>query len=308
MVRLCLPVVIGWLLTSACALGAEASPDDLQAAIRKSAEQFEKSYAARDIKTLAGLFTPEAEYVDATGVVFHGREAISNEFAAVFSATPPGTLSIDVFSIRPIAAGVVVEDGLTVFRPQAEGPATLQRYTATHVRQTDGTWLLASVRELAAPVVSPHDRLQPALGWLTGHWRQESHGSVVDTNWAWSNDGSFLIGEFSARQPTGEALAGTHRIGWDAERGQFRSWVFSSDGGSADGWWSAADDGAWSLRLNGVDSDGSRQAATVTYQRDGGDALVITQSERVVDGESLPGFSNRVVRQPPAPVREAAAR
>lgn len=288
-------------------MAADVDPAALQKSLVESAERFSKAFAERDAKAMAALFTPQAEYVDATGLVFHGREAIEAEFAASLEVEPPGTLSIEIISIRPVAEGIVVEDGVTTFQSEGEGPTASTRYTATHARQEDGTWLMASVRELESAEISPHDRLL-ALDWLVGAWRQESDGTVVDTEWKWSDDGNFLVSQFSSTQTTGESLNGVHRVGWDGERKQFRSWVFNSNGGSAEGWWTPGFEGEWSVALTGTDPAGARMSTRVTYDRDGSDALVITVDQRVLAGESLPTLSSRVVRQPPAPAKQAASR
>ncbi|HUQ69449.1 MAG TPA: SgcJ/EcaC family oxidoreductase [Planctomycetaceae bacterium] len=283
---------------SMCA--AEPESAALQKTVAQSAEQFTKAFAERDAKALGQLFTPEAEYVDSDGTVFHGRKAIEAEYAASFAVDPPGTLSIDLVSIRPIAAGVVVEEGVTTFRPQEGGPSRQGRYTATHVKQVDGNWLLASVRELGSASVAAHDRLE-SLAWLIGRWREEVGGSVVNTEWTWSDDGNFLISEFSVRESRDRSWKGTHRVGWDAERKQFRSWVFDSSGGSAEGWWNRHDDDTWSINLSGVDAEGVRLSSRLSYASDGTDAIVVSQEQRMRGGVSLPGFVHRIVRQPPAP-------
>jgi hypothetical protein len=124
---------------------------------------------------------------------------------------------------------------------------------------------------------------------------------VVKTSWKWSDDGVALTAAFTTRDPEGVVRSGTHRIGWDAERKQFRSWIFDSTGGFADGWWSPGADGTWSVRLTGVDAAGERIAATLTYSADGPDNLTIGQHDRTRGGEGLPAIETRVVRAPPAP-------
>lgn len=272
----------------------------LQTALAQSADRFSAAFAKQDAKALSELFTPEAEFVDADGTVFHGRAAIEAEFAASFSATPAGTLEIAMTSIRPIADGVVFEDGVSTFKPKEDGPSSQSKYSVVHVRQADGAWLMASVRELSEPVVTTADRLRD-LGWLLGNWREEGADGVVETEWIRSGDGAALTANFTTRRPDGEPLKGTHRVGWDAERKQFRSWIFDSTGGFADGWWSAGEDGSWSVQLTGVDAVGSRIAASLRYDRAGDEALVISQSQRTRGGLSLPDVSARVVRQPPGP-------
>ncbi|MBA4018910.1 MAG: DUF4440 domain-containing protein [Pirellula sp.] len=289
--------------------GVAADPPDakqLQAAISASAELFAKAFTDRDAAALALLFTPEAECIDSDGTVFHGRKAIEAEYAARFAVAPKGAMTIAVTSIRPIAAGVVVEEGVSTFRPAAaEGVASRTRYTALHIHQSDDSWLVASVRELSEPEVSSHDRLQE-LAWLVGKWREDSGGRSLDTEWTWSEDGNALVSRFTLRGVDPKSRSGTHRVGWDAERKQFRSWVFDADGGAGEGWWARGADGSWSVPMHGVNAAGTRVSSVLTYVRDGVDTLTIAQQQRIVGDESLPAISSRVVRQPPQPTVPAA--
>jgi uncharacterized protein (TIGR02246 family) len=295
------PVLVGCLSACWIASVAAAEPQiaELQKAVSTSAERFEKAFAARDAKAIAAQFTAEAEYVDATGTVFHGREAIEAEFTANFAVAPAGTLQTEVMSIRPIAPGIAVEEGVSIFKPKETGPSARTRYTAIHARQQDGSWLLASVRELQSGEAAPHDHLLE-LSWLLGDWREEIGSSVVATKWEWSADGNYLLAHFTVREDEQREFSGTHRVGWDAERKQFRSWLFDSAGGYAEGWWTVAGDGSsWAVQLSGPNAAGHRRSGLMTYTPDGKDAIVISQTERVVAGASLSAVSHRIVRQPP---------
>ncbi len=137
---------------------------------------------------------------------------------------------------------------------------------------------------------------------VVGMGGEELAGSVVQTSWRWSDDGVALLAESTTKDASGDSRRGTHRIGWDAERKQFRSWIFDSTGGFVEGYWTSADDGTWSVQLHGVDSDGLRIGGLLTYVVEGADRLTITQSGRTRDGVALPPVSNRVVRRPPAAV------
>ncbi len=297
---------------AACLLGGlpfatAAEPDAaaLQTLVVEAADQFEKAFAARDPDAISKLFTEEAEYVDDTGLVLHGRDAIAAEYAAHFEISPPGKISVEILSIRPISKGLVVEDGISTFEPADDGPSSQTRYSATHTRLDDGTWRIASLREVESAVMTPHERLK-ALAWLVGHWREENGSTIVDTEWTWSKDGNFLLSEFSAREGDEVLLGGSHRVGWDAERKQFRSWIFDATGGALDGWWTEGEDGIWRVRLSGIDSEGVRISTTASYLAEGKDVIVISQDDRSEGAFQLPQSSHRVVRQPPKP--EAAAK
>ena len=266
--------------------------------ISKAVELFEKAFANHDAKSIAALFTPEAEYIDSQGIVFHGRAAIEAEYAAAFTAGIAGKLSTRISSIRPIASGIVVEEGISIYSPESDGPSTSTHYTSLHVQQKDETWLLASVRELTAEELTHHERLKE-LAWLVGTWREEVEGSSITTQWNWSADGNFLIGEFTVQLPRDRSWKGTHRIGWDAERKQFRSWIFESSGGTAEGAWNSQATDAWVVDLTSINAAGKRSTSTFQYEPDGKDAIVVSSLR--LDGLQLNGPSHRIVRTPPVP-------
>jgi len=295
-------------LCYACPLpAADPTPQEVQKVVSSSVKRYTEAFAKRDAKALAAMFTPEAEYVDAGGTVFHGRQIIEAELKASFDQEPPGSIDINVLSIRPIAAGILIEEGASTFTPKQHGLATRTHYTATHVKQADGAWLLASVRELAATELAPHEQLK-ALSWLEGRWREEDANRVVKTEWKWSEDGNFLLSDFTIQVDGKDSLKGTHRIGWDAERRQFRSWIFDASGGSADGWWSSAEDGSWSVQLSGINAMGVRRSSLMTYTSDGPNAIVVTQTKQTQAGLGIPDSSDRVVRDVPTPQPAPAKR
>lgn len=287
------------LISSTMAHAVDPEQIKLQKIVADAAERYVKAYAARDAKAIAAMFTPEAEYVDSSGTVFHSRKAIEAELTAMFAATPPSTVTIDLVSIRPIAANVMTEEGISTLTPKDKGAISRSRYTATHVRQSDGTWLMASVRELADPIMTPHERLKD-LAWLEGKWREESAESVVSTEWKWSEERSYLIAHFDIKSASGSPMKGTHRIGWDPERKQFRSWVFDSTGGFAGGLWIMEQDRSWSVHLSGLDANAGHLSGRVNYLREGPDSIVISYEGRSKDGLGFPDVSRRIVRQPPA--------
>lgn len=291
----------GWSVSGPLtAAAAQWDAAELEAIVNKSSEQYIKAFNARNPEDLVALFTPAAEYVDGSGVVFHGHDAILAEFTAFFESTVAGELLIDVTSIRPVADSVIIEEGTSEFRPENDGPISFVSYTATHVKQADGGWKLASVRELSEPVRPLREQLK-RLRWLIGGWRDESPDAVVDISWRWSDDGNFLLGTFDTKFEGQAARQGSHRIGWDAERQQFRSWIFTTTGVFAEGVWLERD-GVWEVALSATLPDGTLSSGTIVYERDGEDALIVSQVKRQAAGEPLPDLQARMVRTPPPPM------
>ncbi len=117
------------------------------------------------------------------------------------------------------------------------------RYVAIWAKSAD-EWKLASYREVAdALTLTPHDYLLP-LSWLVGDWVNEGADGTVAITYRWSDDGNYLLGEFKMASASNEARTSSQRIGWDANTGLIRSWLFDADGGFSEGVWNVVDD-AW---------------------------------------------------------------
>ncbi len=126
------------LLVPTAVSAADPEAAALAKVVDASVAAYAKAMSGNDATAVGALFTAEGEYVDSDGVIFHGRKAIEGEFAAVIKVRPQGQVAIEVISIRPIGAGLVVEDGVSTFTPEGEEPASRTRYSAVHARQPDG--------------------------------------------------------------------------------------------------------------------------------------------------------------------------
>lgn len=283
------------------AAAPQASADEK--AIHQLIDDVEKAYNAADAKAVAALFTDDAELVDSDGNVTHGRTAIEELFMAAFEARPGAKMSIEVDSIRSIGPGLVVEDGTTTVTVSPGEPPERSRYTVVHTKQ-DGQWRMASARDITPIAPSNVERLQQ-LEWLIGEWVDESPEAVVTSTYRWSDDGNFIINEFSAKFAGRPLMSGTQRFGWDPLANQIRSWVFDSTGGFGEGLWTRDGD-RWIIKLRNVTSDGQVGSATNVLTRIDQDRWGWQSHDRMVGGELTPEIEQViVVRKPPQP--EAAA-
>ncbi len=254
-----------------------------EAAIRKSGDSYTQAYAKGDAKSVAAHFTEEAEYVDESGEVTHGRAKILEELVEHFKQTPGAKLAIEIESIRFVAPGVAIEDGISRHTHEGEPEPLVNLYTAVHVK-VDGKWLVASVRDMA-PVVEPSagDRLKD-LKWLVGDWIDEDEESVTKFSCQPSADGNFLLREFTILMEGQKVLTGTQRITWDPKLGQFRSWSFDSDGGFAEGVWHV-DGERWVVKSTGQTAAGESATMTNTYLVENDHTLEFETAEFVINGE-----------------------
>ena len=196
-------------------------------------------------------------------------------FATLFEQDAGATIDIDITSIRPLRDDVAVVDGVSRISFTDAEPSS-SRFSAVLVRQ-DGNWVLDTVRESTAPfqdaASESRQRAAPrpldALAWLVGSWEDVSEGVTASTQCFWSANKAFLIRSHIVSAdavqeqrplpgdsripgllpagPTGSREI-TEIIGWDQERGQIRSWLFTSDGRFAEGSWSQ-EGNAWSVRM-----------------------------------------------------------
>ena len=136
---------------------------------------------------------------------------------------------------------------------------------------------------------------------MLGEWVNESDDAVGSTTCTWSDDGNFLLREFDVKVEGRIALSGTQRIGWDAQRKQFRTWVFDDGGGFAEGLMSRDGD-RWVVKAIGVRSDGQSVSVTNAITVLGKDRILWETSDRTVGGEAMPDTDRfDLVRRAPDP-------
>jgi uncharacterized protein (TIGR02246 family) len=273
-----------------------------EAAIRDSAKAFEEAYNKRDAEAVGALFLENAELVDEEGNVYRGREEITRGFAEVFEQNPQARMRIEIEEVRVMGPNVAIEDGLTYVKPDADSAELASAYTAIHV-QRDGRWSIGSARDSAVDEpLTPHEQLEP-LAWLVGDWIDESPDSVVETSCRWSDDENYLLQDFSIHVAGVRAMSGTQRIGWDPLRQQIRSWVFDSEGGFVEGFWTPTETG-WVVASSGVTPDGETASGTRVLTQIDDESYTIDFTSRIIGNEPQPDISIVVVRKPPEPAAE----
>lgn len=270
-----------------------------KAAIEKAIASYTAAFNAHDAKALAGHWSPEAIYINPlTGNQVEGREAITQEFAAILAEMKDTKLAVDVESIRFISPGVAAENGVAKLI-SADGQPEETSYSAIHVKH-DGKWLLDRVTEEEVPVVRSHYEQLKQLEWMIGTWVDGDDQDSIKTKCEWTRNKNFITRAFTVSIKDRVDMAGMQIIGWDPAAKQFRSWVFDSDGGFAEGRWTHKDN-RWHITTNGTLPDGRKASSvnTITYVDD--DQFKWQSVNRTVSGELLPNIDEvLVVRGPSA--------
>jgi uncharacterized protein (TIGR02246 family) len=275
------------------------APTALDKAILAEADATAKAFNAADAAALAALFSPTGELVDENGNVFTGTQSITELFKNFFEKFPKAVLEMEVTSTRPLGDEIAVEEGVRRITADEGGSAAQVRYVVVREKAGD-RWPIASYREFADdPAPTPREMLM-ALDWLVGDWVDESPEGRTSISVRWSDDGNFLLGDYTVTVGGETVAASTQRIGWDPIEGCLRSWTFDSDGGYSEGEWLAGDE-EWIVRSEATMPDGTSGSATMTVKLQDADHFVIESTDRVVAGAEEPDFKLVVARKPPAP-------
>lgn len=288
------------------------NPSDKNAeTVKQALAALSKALNARDPQAIAQQFTPQGEFIDADSNVFDSHEAIAGEFQALFEVNPKrNSVALSFDEIREISPGILSVDCAAAFSDAEAQDEHREKvdvdFSALLVKQANGNWLFASIRsEGEGNVRTPHAHLK-RLEWLVGEWVDESDESTVHTTTRWSDDGHFLVTDFRIHAAGRKVMSGTQRIGWDGSLDKFKSWVFDSEGGHAEGIWTEIDD-RWVVKTTGVRPNGDACSATNTYVPNGPDAILFSSTDRIVGDEETPDFTSRVVKKPPEPEQATAA-
>ena len=293
-------VVSGLSVSSTTLAQAVAdAPTALDKAIVTEADATVKAFNGGDAAALARLFSPTGELVDENGNVFTGTQAITELFTQFFEKFPKAVLEMEVTSTRPLGDEIAVEEGVRRITANEGTSAAQIRYVVVREKAGD-RWPIVSYREFADdPAPTPREMLA-ALEWMVGEWVDESPEGRTSIAFRWSDDGNFLLGDYSVSVGGEVVAASTQRIGWDSIEGRLRSWTFDSDGGFTEGEWLAGDD-EWIVRSEATMPDGTSGSATMTVKLQDPDHFVVESTDRVVGGAEEPDFKLVVARKPPAP-------
>ncbi|EMI16212.1 Steroid delta5-4-isomerase [Rhodopirellula maiorica SM1] len=276
-----------------CMAPVSADQASDEAAIRKEVEAYVTAFNQGNAKALAAMWSPEAVYTNPlSGEQVVGREAIEQQFAAIFTENQGAKLAATTNAIQFISPGVALEQGTAMVSREGKEPEE-SGYQAVYVKQ-DGKWLLDRVSEEEIPVaVSSPNRLEE-LDWLIGTWIDEDDEARIVSSYRWTKNRNFISQMFSLTIGDRIEHSGMQIIGWDPAAERIRSWVFDSDGGFGEGVWDQHDK-AWHIQATGTLPDGSQSSSTniVTYVDD--NTFTWQSVNRIVDGELLPNVDEVVV-------------
>jgi len=139
---------------------------------------------------------------------------------------------------------------------------------------------MAEIRDLpsAPEEILPADRLQE-LEWMIGDWVDQNGNQKIHSSVKWGENKAYLTRTTTVNAGEENSYSSLMVLGYDAQSGQLRSWLFDSDGGRGEATWTRASDVEWILRAVGRTQTIQGQAG---YQDD---VLILGQQ----DGPPLAG-------------------
>lgn len=279
---------------------AEQPADPVFEQIEASAQAFEQAFNKGDADAMAALFAENGEIVDEDENVVTGRDKIRARFVDLFKKYPKATMSVQVTSFKQLSPDVAIEEGLCATSLEPDEAGSFSPYSVVHLKK-NGKWQIATVRDFPEETaITAHDQLLP-LEWLVGDWVDQTEDSKVQTSCQWTEDGNYLLQEFTVKLRGGMESRGTQRIGWDPVRNTIRSWAFDHSGGYGEATWTPVD-GGWVIKTQGFTPDGREASATRIITPLGADLFELHSVQQLVGVEFLPDSHVRVARRPPPPV------
>ncbi|WP_146408635.1 YybH family protein [Allorhodopirellula heiligendammensis] len=263
-------------------------------AIQAQSDAFAEAFNRHDASAVAALWTDHAEFIDDSGTVYAGREAIEEAYAQYFAEHSDVQIQFVIDSLRQLGDNVAIEDGRAIVSPPPAGDAGVSKYTAVHTK-VDGKWRMASVRDTwVEATVAPQSVAD--LEFLIGDWVAEEHGVQMHSVCRWIADRHFVARTYTTTHLDGSKTSGMQLIGWNPIAERMQSWMFSPDGGHAIGVWSATPAG-WVAETIGTTGDGTPTTSLNRLSKLDDNAYVWQSIQRTAGGVALPDTDEVVIKR-----------
>jgi uncharacterized protein (TIGR02246 family) len=285
----------GALLTSKSWCQQPADLPASEAAIRKAAASYVEAFNKHDAKALADHWSPDAVYLNrSTGAEAVGREAIAEQFTALFKEQPEVKLEVSVASVQFVSPNVASERGTAKFLAPNGEPEEIE-YSAVDVKR-DGRWLLDRVTDKTKEAAPSHYEQLKVVEWMVGKWTADADNADVELDCNWTKNQKFLTRAFKISIDD-DSFSGMQIIGWDPAAKAIRSWTFDSNGTFAEAAWQQRG-GRWFIRNRGTLPDG-RTATMINVMKPVDENSFTWQTiERTAGSELLPNIDEiLIVRQ-----------
>ncbi|MDF1658582.1 MAG: SgcJ/EcaC family oxidoreductase [Verrucomicrobiales bacterium] len=274
--------------------------DDDLSKLEESAASLIEAFNAGDAEAVSNLFVEDGELVLSSGKIVIGKANLLEHYTSVFSDPERSQAALEVGSVRLLTSGMAMEDG-TVHLTAPDGGVSSFFYQAVHAKQEDGSWKLASVRDVEGDQSMPAEKLG-ALKWLIGDWVMQTRGGDTWISFFWSEDGPYIDAKAMSESPQAPATSATMRIGWNEAEEAFKSWGFDGEGGFNESDWVESGPNEFLLKTMGVTASGEKNVVTqVLKLSNKGNVFSWSKRDQVLGGEVLADRTVQAVKRPPKP-------
>ncbi len=266
-------------------------------AIRQASIDYIEALNKGDLKAILAFWAPDADYVDESGKMTRGRDAIVALFKKSLPELKGAKFKGRLHSLKSLHRDVVLEDG-SVEIISADGMQTSNRYALVWVK-SGGKWLISSARDLPAeanPLPCLAYGQLKGLEWLVGHWGSQTDNTDVQLSCRWFENKSFLIVEYKVSRSGEEPMLVRQRVGWDPHNEMVRSWVYDSKGGFGEGYWERQGN-RWVISQSGILPDGGVGSATHSIEFVDHDTFIWHSKDRQVDGQPMSDSEVKFIRK-----------
>lgn len=259
-----------------------------ESVIEKTMDEYVKTYNQKNSEKLALFWSSQGVYLNpSTGTSLEGREAIQSFFERQFIDDPNSQLEISLDSIQLINDHLAHASGKVKIQ---EGGSEVQQnlFVADFVKDNK-EWFLQKVHE--SEVVEPSSNYVHLkdIEWLIGTWKDHSDDIDIIITSKWDGNKNFIFQNFVTKLFGRDQLEGKQIIAWDPIKKRIRSWVFDSDGGFGEGFWTKRDN-SWYVAMTYILSDGRRASANNIYTQLDEKTYLWSSFGRDLDGQLLPNI------------------
>jgi uncharacterized protein (TIGR02246 family) len=291
-----LVAICGYFLVtnSAKSEDAKSNADDVQA-IKQAASAYSAAFEKGNIDELLSHWSPDAEFIDESGKVTEGHDAIAAMIRKNLENMKGYKLKLEANGLRFVTSDVAMVDGkATLVSP--EGKEDVTPFAAVWVKN-NGKWRVRSLRDLGDDVAkepaTPADHLK-LLEPLLGDWACAEKDKNVQVHCGWTLNKSFILVQYTIKKGSEESTT-AQQFGWDPVNQQIHSWYFDSNGGFGEATCTEGGDGLVS-DATGVLPDGRIGTATNRLHFIDDKSFVFQSRNRMVDGRPLADIDMNFVR------------
>jgi uncharacterized protein (TIGR02246 family) len=280
--------------------GADPKASADEAAIRAAIKEYGVALAKGDLDGVLAFWADDADFVDDAGNITRGKAALTAKFKESLPHMKGSTYSGKIHSVKFLRPEICMVDG-TLDRTTKEGVKESGRYAVVWTKTGD-KWLISNAHDLPLEINDLPSLAAAQLNgleWLVGDWVDDTEKIDVALHVHWATNKAFLLMDYKVKREGAEPMEVTVRVGWDGAQGRIRSWMFDSQGGFGEAFWTK-DGKKWLVGMVGVLPDGGTGGSTNIYEFVDANTFIWRATDRDVDGQPLADAEVKFVRKPAA--------